>query len=285
LHDVTFLKRSFLFVKGKYNAALNVDTIREMVMWKTKQVTDQEAMFQTTRHAGFEAYLHGENFFLDFAKKVNDRLAELQLSTGVLTFFEYQQFEKRFLNTTLDEKDLLSSLICTEASVCEYFKGKKCVLSNFYPCPIKMYGRYFATTESAYQYLKARFNGSPEWLVEKIVACADGLEAKRLSHKIKVYPRWEVMKTEAMQVILDQKLLHCIDYQRFLKEHNGQYIENTDNEFWGRGAKGYGLNTLGKMHMEMRDFYKSFNFSFSAQMLDVIRKRYWEYNHKYNLEV
>ena len=35
--------------------------------------------------------------------------------------------------------------------------------------------------------------------------------------------------------------------------HDGIFIEDTEEEYWGRGKWVEGLNMLGVMHMELRD--------------------------------
>ena len=110
LDEVTFLKRSFKNVGGKINAALDVDTITEMVMWKRKGLTDQEAVQQTSSHAGFEAYLHGKGFYEWFTKQVNGKLDSLGLNSGIATYAEYEKLECRFLSTFTSDTDIMAHL-------------------------------------------------------------------------------------------------------------------------------------------------------------------------------
>jgi len=135
-----------------------------------------------------------------------------------------------------------------------YFKGKNEVLSNFYPLRLKLFDRVFKSTEAAYQYCKAVFVGSPDELVEKIVSAPNGLAAKRLAHQVPASPDWDKLREEAMRVIIDAKVTQCEDYWEFLTGHpETTFVENTDNQFWAKGKHGEGQNTLGKIHMAVRD--------------------------------
>jgi len=111
LDEVTFLKRSFYKCGGTVLAALEKDTIYEMVMWKRRQLTDRDAILQTTRHAGFEAYLHGKDFFDHYQNAVDTELTRLGMESGILTWREYDMFAKHFRSVFADDNAVLSNML------------------------------------------------------------------------------------------------------------------------------------------------------------------------------
>jgi len=92
-------------------AALEKDTIYEMVMWKRRQLTDRDAILQTTRHAGFEAYLHGKDFFDHYQNAVDTELTRLGMESGILTWREYDMFAKHFRSVFADDNAVLSNML------------------------------------------------------------------------------------------------------------------------------------------------------------------------------
>ncbi len=59
------------------------------------------------------------------------------------------------------------------------FKGKHDVLSNFYPCQLRVFGHTFRSSEHAYQFMKAKFYGKDQ-LAEDICRQKSGCAVKRL---------------------------------------------------------------------------------------------------------
>lgn len=114
LDEVTFLKRSFRELRGRKVAALDKNTITEMVMWKRDGLSEQEAMKQTTRHAGFEAFLHGSDYFNWFTKTVNKNLDSMGIQTGILTHWEYEDFSNEFVDTITGDTLLLDEMLMAE---------------------------------------------------------------------------------------------------------------------------------------------------------------------------
>jgi hypothetical protein len=114
LNQCTFLKRAFGRINDKNVAQLDPNTITEMVMWKRNTLTDAEAIKQTTRHAGFEAFLHGREYYNWFSGKVNKLLDRQSIPTGILTFSEYSYFAERFERTIMGDSLLLNEMLMSE---------------------------------------------------------------------------------------------------------------------------------------------------------------------------
>jgi len=114
LDEVTFLKRHFGRIKDRNLAQLDKNTITEMVMWKRDSISDLEALKQTTRHAGFEAFMHGTEYFRWFTKAVNKRMDALGLQTGILTYWEYRNFSEKFVDTVMGDSLMLEEMLMAE---------------------------------------------------------------------------------------------------------------------------------------------------------------------------
>lgn len=159
-----------------------------------------------------------------------------------------------------------------------YFKGKDEELSNFYPTRLKIFHRQFGSSEAAYQYCKAVFHNYLD-VAEELVYARSGLAAKAISHNVPTKPEWHELKDEAMRVIIGAKIEQCLHFRRFLEAHpNTKFIENTDNEYWARGAYHNGRNMLGEILMQIRDEWKDENDGKeigNKRMEEFLRKLEW----------
>ena len=64
---------------------------------------------------------------------------------------------------------------------------------------------------------------------------------------------WEAGKAKLMLKLLLLKVENCPQFrQDLLQSFPKVLVENTANEFWGRGAQGTGLNTLGCLLVHVR---------------------------------
>ena len=131
-----------------------------------------------------------------------------------------------------------------------YFKNKYYFLSNMYPCEIevdidnKTY--HFSCVESAYQALKC-----PERVNDFV--SLNGYDSKRLGKTVKLRSDWNEIKVELMKKLVAQKFTNKELFNQ-LKAIEGEIVEtnNWGDTFWGK-CYGKGLNTLGKILMDIRD--------------------------------
>ena len=63
------------------------------------------------------------------------------------------------------------------------FRRKHDVLSNFYPCTIRAFERAFASSEHAYQFMKAMSHGKVN-VAKDIIQARNACEAKRLGRRV-----------------------------------------------------------------------------------------------------
>ena len=144
------------------------------------------------------------------------------------------------------------------------FFGDYRFLSNFWYVEVEMDGEYYPSTEHAYQAAKSldhdirrqfRFklkykDGEP---IESTPTCG---EAKRLSKKIKLREDWEDVKVDVMRDLLYKKFANS-ELQNKLLATGDDYLEETNHwndTFWGV-CNDKGLNTLGNLLMEVREYY------------------------------
>ena len=134
----------------------------------------------------------------------------------------------------------------------QYFRGHKSELSNFYPCNLQMYNRNFTSSEAAFQYATALEHGKNK-KAEEIRQAPNAHKAKQLAKNIEQTEQWQNKKSDIMWEILEQKARHCEKFRRKLIETGDDtLIEDTNDDYWGRGSNGNGKNMLGTLLMLLR---------------------------------
>ena len=145
----------------------------------------------------------------------------------------------------------------------ECFKGKNCILSNFYPCTFKHFGKTFCCVEQAYQYEKAVMYGRQDVAAE-IMSLNSGYQIWLAAKKIKVDGRWEKCRVNSMRSILISRMFGSMEYRRKLESVKGIIVEAVPGDtFWSAGLPADqvlstpqenwpGENVMGRLHMEMR---------------------------------
>lgn len=137
-----------------------------------------------------------------------------------------------------------------------FFKDKYAFLSNMYECPVTVMIDNiiytFKCSESAYQACKC-----PERVQEFVDL--GGYGAKRLGRKVQIRPDWEELKFGFMYTIVKAKFDQNPFLKLRLKALQGEIAEdNTWNDtYWGI-CNGIGENNLGKILMDLRDYYNPF---------------------------
>lgn len=138
------------------------------------------------------------------------------------------------------------------------FKGKYRFLSNFYPAPVEIDGKVYATNEHFFQAMKAVDDEAHEWVRTAPTAGA----AKLRGRSIAIRPDWEAVKLDVMWAGLWQKFAGHEDLGRLLLETGDQ--ELVEGNTWGDRffgvCGGVGENHLGKMLMEIRSHLRDISF-------------------------
>ena len=143
------------------------------------------------------------------------------------------------------------------------FQGRNDILSNFYPCSVKVFERCFRSTEHAYQYMKARFYGRDD-LAEEIYKQPNSCGAKKLAKQVVTEASWEEEKLEIMRVIIRAKSKCVPEYRRELLKSDDIIVEAVHGDnYWSCGLRTHdvpwanendwpGKNIMGQLHMELR---------------------------------
>lgn len=135
-----------------------------------------------------------------------------------------------------------------------FYTPKFYALNNFSAHIIDFDGQLYPTSEHAYQAAKCTDPTGRE----AIRAARSPLQAKILANEIYVAtkdPHWETKKVAVVEEILRAKLGQHLEVREALQESGQEEIvENSPTDyFWGEGADGSGLNTLGKLWMKLRN--------------------------------
>lgn len=138
----------------------------------------------------------------------------------------------------------------------EQFRGHYAFLSNFYPGEVDYDGDTYRYRENAYQ--AAKF---PKHERIYFFTCTPAEAKRRGRERAKLAPDWHKNKRALMKEIVDNcfrrnpalrdQLLNTGD--AIIQEGNWHY-----DMFWGVCLRtGRGSNHLGKIHMELRYFYRN----------------------------
>lgn len=133
------------------------------------------------------------------------------------------------------------------------FKGPRSPFSNLYRIQsgIYIWGHTFYTVEQAYQWRKAVLHGLNK-KAERILQLNDPFRIKHEGCFVTT-KSWDTSKSQLMLELLFLKLNSCPVFRQSLEDSFPKVlIEDTPNEFWGRGSNNSGLNTLGCLLMHVR---------------------------------
>jgi ribA/ribD-fused uncharacterized protein len=132
-----------------------------------------------------------------------------------------------------------------------FFLDQYYLFSNYSALAVKYKGIVYPTSEHAYQ--AAKF--TKRKISNMIRDAQSPSEAKKISdlHKDDLRTDWFSIKVQTMSEILHEKAKQHEELQKKLTETgNAQIIENSDDDFWGRGKDNNGQNLLGKIWMQIR---------------------------------
>jgi ribA/ribD-fused uncharacterized protein len=117
------------------------------------------------------------------------------------------------------------------------FSSENNVFSKFYPCKISAFGERFESSESCYQWYKAREAGRPD-LAEDLKNAKHADEAKRLSYNIPkaALESWKTKEVEVMKNIIELKAEQVAEFRDALIGSNDEYlVEATRKKMGGSG--------------------------------------------------
>ena len=199
-----------------------------------------------------EAKLIEERLNVEKIKVINDKIQEeksklleevISLKTTISGMADDRPFQRQQKQQNQQQQHQPSELL---------FKGEKSPFSNLFLSPIAAYGIQFRCVESAYQWRKS-VEAKNFAAAGTVLEAVNGYEAMKIGQKIQKSQDWDASKRDIMRELLKLKINSCAEYREsIVSSLNKNIVENTSNEFWGRGRDGNGQNVLGHLHMEIR---------------------------------
>lgn len=129
------------------------------------------------------------------------------------------------------------------------FSGAHRWLSNFWPCPIRLGGALYPSTEAAFQAAKT-LDGRER---AEIAAATSPGSAKRLGRKVTLRADWEQIKLDVMRACIEQKFAREPLRSKLLATGDAELVEDNTwgDRYWGV-CDGRGENHLGRLLMVVR---------------------------------
>ena len=116
------------------------------------------------------------------------------------------------------------------------FRGKREVLSNFFPCTMRVFERTFASSEHAYQFMKA-MSHEKDSVTKDIIQSRNACEAKRLGKRVITEGVWETERLEVMRQIIRRKFEYVPRYRHELMKAKFTIAEAVPGDnFWSCGS-------------------------------------------------
>ena len=147
------------------------------------------------------------------------------------------------------------------------FKGPGCVLSNFFPCSLVLFGRTFNSSEQAYQYKKAlNFEDFPT--ASQILQAEKASRCRSLTRHLQ-HDSWDAIKVGVLEHVVRAKLEQVPQYRQALLDAEDLIVEAVPGEFfWSAGLSSHdvircvpsqwpGRNVMGMIHMLIRNELRS----------------------------
>ncbi|XP_065928693.1 uncharacterized protein F44E2.8-like [Magallana gigas] len=112
------------------------------------------------------------------------------------------------------------------------FQGEKDVLSNFYPCELKIFGENLRSAEQAFQTTKALRSGDviP---AERIRNSKTVLEAKRIRNLVQKSSQWKDTERDVMEQIISAIINQCEEMRDTLSSYTPSVFFGHPVYDWG----------------------------------------------------
>lgn len=148
--------------------------------------------------------------------------------------------------------------LATDANPIGFYEREFYPLSNFSSFQVEWKGRFWPTSEHAYQ--AAHFLDTAPELVEEIYNARSAHEAFKIAKDNAAHApnNWEDVKVEIMEDICRHKLLqHAYVQHKLLQTNNLPLVEDSPKDpFWGWGENRDGRNELGQIWMRLREWLR-----------------------------
>ena len=124
-------------------------------------------------------------------------------------------------------------------------RSPKNVLSNFYPCNMKIYEQDFRSSEHAYQWRFLKYLELDD-LANEVLAARSPADAKEIAWRVplELHKGWHGMKCTVMKQILHAKADYCPLFKSTLMDSgNKNLVESTQDLFWASGLSPHDSST------------------------------------------
>ena len=124
-------------------------------------------------------------------------------------------------------------------------RSPKSVLSNFYPCNMKIFEQDFRSSEHAYQWRFLKYLELDD-LANEVLAARSPADAKEIAWRVplELHKGWHSMKRTVMKQILHAKADYCPLFKSTLMDSgNKNLVESTQDLFWASGLSPHDSST------------------------------------------
>lgn len=149
--------------------------------------------------------------------------------------------------------------------------------SNFHYCLVCHDTLPFPTSEHAYMFAKLDQSTMSDETIKMTydyVFALSAREVKKWGRSVKLRPDWESIKYDTMGAIVFDKFYRNMDLRKKLLETGEKYIEETNwwgDVTWGVDIRKGGTNWLGKILMNVREFWKPIDFPIICSSSQVLK--------------
>jgi ribA/ribD-fused uncharacterized protein len=157
---------------------------------------------------------------------------------------------KSALNPLLGKTTMNISKLRSTSMDTIMFNGPSDPFSNFYASPLRVGNETFLTAEHLFQYRMATLLDYQD-LAQEIKSAESPFRAKQLAKNL---PKNRDLELSVLRDVVRIKQHQCHSFAAKLRESGErQLVENTRDDFWGKGPGGSGSNNMGKLLMELRN--------------------------------
>lgn len=160
-----------------------------------------------------------------------------------------------YYKTNYNTKEKVDSVYrVSETAILGFFKEHR-FLSNFHVCDILYEGKWYHSTEAAYQAAKSLDNT----VREKFQEITAPSESRKEGKKIAIRSDWEQVKDQVMYDVNLYKYTQYPELKKLLLETADKHLEEANwwkDVYWGT-YNGEGKNQLGKTLMAIRKALKT----------------------------
>ena len=224
---------SFLRLSDKHLMFKSLYKLKENKAWKfiyinddlterqLSDIRDLKALNALARSQGTNSFMKGNHLVINGQRFNSENLDKLPKNLSM----------EKTKNRLVDDKKGLA------------FQGHHSVFSNMAECDLIHGGHLFTSSESAFQYEKAKICGAKK--EEREILKAGSYKAKSIGKSIKENKEWEAKRLDIMYNITLEKFKQNDDMKaKLVATENLRLCEATPSKYWGCGIPMSKLNEI-----------------------------------------